>query len=224
MSAEGEIGGIYLERAALQQHADILKSQGWSVETEAPVAGFRVDLVARRGGQTRYYEFKLAGGAREGGLAARLAQLQSIARREGAAFRLVFVRPPRRMTIEIEGIETALLNALVDDVPSEVQDIAGHTLVDDVSGVDLTLIEIHGTLAHVGGSAALGVTLQTGGGEHVGTEEFPFEFEATVDLAAMVVTEVHVTSMDLTSWYGDIEPDDSEEETPDDEDGPKPPF
>jgi hypothetical protein len=210
------IGGIYLERAAAEELAGNLVKDGWTVERESDVGGSRVDLVARRAGETVFYEFKLAGSTASPGWAAHLVSQQQLARRKGAAFRLVLVRPPRQMDLEIDGVDRMLFERFVQYPPSEVSDIAGHTLIDEVEGVDLTSVRIRGTIAEIAGEAVLGVTLQTGGGEEIGSESFPFTFSATLDLAAGRADEVEVHEVDTTSWYGDDEGLDEEPSSEDD--------
>lgn len=78
--------------------------------------------------------------------------------------------------------------------------------------MDLDLVRISGTTADVSGDASLAVTLQTGAGEEIASELFPFAFSARLDLVAQRADEVDVLEVDLSSWYGD-EPDD-------DDDGP----
>jgi hypothetical protein len=196
------IGGEFLERAAAEELGVRLSGEGWQVERDAEVDGSRIDLLARRGDEAVFYEFKLAGSPSPSDWAAQLVSYQQLARRHRAAFRLVLVRPPREMELEIEGIEHMLYSALARSPPWQVADIAGHTLIEEVEGVDLTAVRIRGTLAEVEGEANLGVTLQTGGGEFVGSETFPFSFSATLDLV-QESAEVEVHDVDLSSWYGD---------------------
>lgn len=221
MNVEAGISGIYLERAAMDELADNLKADGYEVERAARIGDVQVDLVARRDAETIYYEFKLAGTGPSDGWASQLAHVQRLARQNGASFRLVLVRPPRQMTIEVDGIERALRDALVARVPTEVADIAAYAEVDDVSGVDVTTIEVRGTRAEVRGDASLLVTLYSGDQEVVGSEAFPFEFSAELDLAEGSA-EVRVLSVDTTSWYGPLDEDDDPES--DDGDKTTPPF
>lgn len=220
MKVQGQgIDGVFLERAAAEELASKLTDDGWAIEREADVDGNRVDLVARRDGEAVFYEFKLAGTASPDAWSKELVAQQQSARRHGARFRLILVRPPRQMELEIEEIEQMLFLALSESPPWQVADIAGHTMVDDVSGVDLTSIRIRGVLAQVEGEASLGVTLQTGGGEHVSSETFPFSFSATLDLAAGLAGEVEVHDVDTTSWYG-AEEDEDDDGDPRKQDGP----
>jgi len=197
------IGGFFLERAAADELSEQLSRDGWMVEKEADIDGSRLDLVARRGSETIFFEFKLAGSPSSDDWSAQLVALQQLARRHGAAFRLVLVRPPRQMELEIDGVAQMLFNALVQHPPWQVADIAGHTLIEEVEGVDLESVQIRGTIARVRGEANLGVTLQTGGGEAIGSETFPFAFSATLDLAEGRADEVEVDDVDLSSWYGE---------------------
>lgn len=200
------IGGVFLERAAAEELASKLTSGGWEVQREAPVDAMRVDLIARRGKEVVFYEFKLAGARADDGWASQLLSYQKLARQHGAAFRLIMVRPPRQMDLEIDGAERMLFEFLVQYPPSEVSDIAGHTLIDEVVGVDLDSVRICGTTADVSGDASLAVTLRTGAGEDIGSELFPFAFSAKLDLVAQRADEVDVLEVDTSSWYGD-EPD-----------------
>ena len=197
------IGGEFLERAAAEELASKLASGGWEVQREAPVGAMRVDLIARRGEEVVFYEFKLAGASAYDGWASQLLAYQKLARQHGAAFRLIMVRPPRQMELEVDGVERMLFEFLVQHPPTEVSDIAGHTLIDEVVGVDLDSVRISGTTADVSGDASLAVTLQTGAGEEIGSELFPFAFSAKLDLAAQRADEVDVLEVDPSSWYGD---------------------
>lgn len=198
---------MFLERAAAEELASKLTSAGWEVQREVPVGATRVDLIARRGKEVVFYEFKLAGASAYDGWASQLLSYQKLARQYGAAFRLVLVRPPRQMDLEIDGVERMLSDFLIQYPPSEVSDIAGHTLIESVVGVDLGSVRISGTAAEVSGDASLAVTLQTGAGEDIGSELFPFAFSAKLDLLAQRADEVQVLEVDTSSWYGD-EPDD----------------
>lgn len=197
------ISGVFLERAAAEQLCESLAREGWDVTREAVVDDHHIDLVARRGSETVFYEFKLASSPSPSDWSSQLVSVQQLARRHGAAFRLVLVRPPREMHLEIENIERILYEALVERPPHQVMDIAGHTMIDEVEGVDLTAIRVIGSKAEVEGEANLGVTLQTGGGEFVSSETFPFTFSATLDLAQGHAETVEVHEVDTTSWYGD---------------------
>lgn len=213
MKAQSQgIGGVFLERAAAEELASQLTSDGWEVQREAPVDGMPVDLIAHRGEEVVFYEFKLAGASAYDGWASQLLSYQKLARQHGAAFRLIMVRPPRQMDLEIDGVERMLFEFLVQHPPFEVSDIAGHTLIDEVVGVNLDAVRISGTTADVSGDGSLAVTLQTGAGEDISSELFPFAFSAKLDLVAQRADEVDVLEVDTSSWYGD-EPDD-------DDDGP----
>ncbi|MDX2210410.1 MAG: hypothetical protein SFV20_08635 [Sphingopyxis sp.] len=204
------IGGVFLERAAAEAFASKLTSSGWEVEREASVGAMRIDLIARRGEEVVFYEFKLAGESAYDGWASELLSYQKLARQHGASFRLIMVRPPRQMDLEIDGVERMLFEFLVQHPPLQVSDIAGHTLIDEVVGVDLDSVRISGTTADVSGDASLAVTLQTGAGEDIGSELFPFAFTAKLDLVAQRADEVDVLEVDLSSWFGD-EPDDDDD-------------
>jgi Holliday junction resolvase-like predicted endonuclease len=204
------IGGVFLERAAAEELASKLTSGGWEVQREAQFGALRVDLVARRGEEVVFYEFKLAGASANDGWARQLLSYQKLARQHGAAFRLVMVRPPRQMDLEIDGVESMLFEFLVQHPPSEVSDIAGHTLIDEVVGVDLVSVRISRTIADISGDASLAVTLQTGAGENIGSEIFPFAFSAKLDLLAQRADDVHVFQVDTSSWYGDERGDDED--------------
>lgn len=196
------ISGVFLEHAAAEELAENLVGDGWVVEREVQVGDNRVDLVARRGNEAVFYLFKVAGSTSPADWADHLIALQQLARQNNATFRLVMVRPPRQMELEIEGVERMLFEWLAQHPPMEIEDIAGHTLIDGVGSVDLTSVRISGTIAEVSGEAILEVTLQTGGGEEIGSESFPFNFSATLDLATESAEDIDVHEVDTTSWYG----------------------
>jgi Holliday junction resolvase len=214
-----DVTGKFLERAAVEQTAARLEAEGFKVEREKSLGPLRVDLVAKRDDETSFYEFKMAGADQYDGWADRLLQLQRMASKSGASLKLVMVRPPRKMTIDIDGIDEILLAYLAEHIPSEVADIAGHTQIDEIGGVDVTSIAVIGTIAEVAGQASLGVTLLTGGGEFVSSEYFPFSFTATIDLATSIAEAVLASDFDLSSWFGDQDDEASQSEDDQGQDG-----
>jgi hypothetical protein len=202
MSFSLEISAPFLERAAAEQLAASLMAQGYHITREARVNDVMIDLIAERNDHKIFYEFRSAS-APAVNSALQLRAVQKAARDNAASLRVIFVRPPRAKLIEVDGIERLLENEFRERVPNQVAEIAGGTIVDEVSNVEIYSILLKHGRAEISGDANLSVTLTTGGGEPIDSLSFPMSFRAILDVAENELLESEVTELDDSVWYGD---------------------
>lgn len=108
MKIEPAILGRHLHEAAVEQLANDLRREGYSVELEPRYGNMRPDIVARRGNEAIVYEVKAVGTSSRH----RLSDLARVARDLGAKFELVVVRPQRDIDIVMDGIGRILVGTL----------------------------------------------------------------------------------------------------------------
>lgn len=202
MSRIIDISAPFLERAAIDEFAERLRQAGYETVKETKVHDVIVDLIAKRDTEVTFYEFKLPA-SEKNKASKQVAKIQKLAREQGAKFSLVIVRPPIPREIEFEGLNQLLEEYFRENVPNEVADIAGGTLIDEVADVEIMSLAIGKDEIHLVGDATLGVTLTTGSGEPIDSLGFPISFEATVGLADRQLINAHLTGIDDTVWYGD---------------------
>lgn len=200
MRIEPAILARHLHEAAIDQLVRQLESEGWTTARDVPLGAgrWRADLLARRDGTAIVYEVKSS--SQEGGQAQGLARA---ARELGAGFRLVFVRPPRTIRAEVEGIGELLTEALSDPLNDDLAQLSDRTIVDGVSDVDVGVIEVRGAEVKVEGSGAVDVTLTAEGGDlEVDRLSLPFTFRLTLGPDRKAVGEVQI-EIDTSPWYGE---------------------
>lgn len=207
MIVDPAIAARHWEQAAVEQLEKELSEQGYEVQRDAWLGKRRADLIARRGDRFTVYEFKVVGQGAPRGWADQVVALRDEVRAEGGRFELVVVRPPRTIDITIDGIERALQQALMEEVPRELVEISSRVTIDNVSDVDLSSLEWRDQELGVTGDATVQVTLYSEGGEACATENFPFSFHARLNRSNHV-EELSEVEIDLSSWTGESSSDD----------------
>ena len=106
--------------------------------------------------------------------------------------------------VEVEGLETLLSNAIVNDIPSELDSLSSHTRVLGISDIDITSTTIGRDGIQVAGTGVVLVELEySGGEERDGLNEeidFPFSFDLALT-QALELEQVVTLSVDTTSFY-----------------------
>jgi Holliday junction resolvase len=200
MRIEPRIAERHWQAAAVEQVAEQLRAEGYEVRRQARFGDLRADLLARKGSDVLVYEFK---SPTEGGddWAQQVSLLRERAVKRGARFHLVFVRPPRESHIEVEGVEAALREALQKQFPAELDELSGHTMIEDVTGVEIDSIEVRQHETRVEGEATVSVSLNNEN-ETWATESFPFTFDVALDRGGRLA-RISDLNVDTSSWFGD---------------------
>jgi len=193
----------YLEAAKAEQLERELTAQGYVTERAKRMNGSIYDLVAERGDERIAIEVKaqsrLAEQARE------VTRLRERAFQLGfTEFRLVVVNPPRARQIEVEGLDSALRTYLVENPPSQIDELSGHTLIEDVSGPEIDEIEVTREGTRVAGDASLELLLQYGEARDGATMHvtLPFRFDVILGLDGEII-EARSIEVDTASLHGD---------------------
>jgi Holliday junction resolvase len=194
------IADRHWEQAAVEQLCHDLQEQGYAVEREVAFGKLRADLVATgRDGTVTLFEVKVPSRGRTPGWAHQAVALRAQARALGGRFKLVLVRPPRDVAVEIDGLEAALLDALTRTPPAELASLESGARVEAVDAVYLDEVKMHGQTVEVAGEGSLVVDLLESDGGSFLQEDFPFSFRAVFDETNQVASLSDV-SVDLSSW------------------------
>lgn len=193
------------EEAAIEQTAEDYLQQGYSVEREAKIGRLRADLVARKDDKVIVFEFKSGRwDAKKTRAATRIRNY--VAHELAGEFRLVLVNLPQEREIFIEGIERILYGILCEDT-SQVDILATHVTLGEVSDVDISGVNIDEERIGVIGSGSVSYELQYGSdsdmrrGDGVrSSESFPFTFHLYLnhDLSVGEAEEIEV---DTSRFY-----------------------
>jgi hypothetical protein len=203
MRIREEIAKRYWHEAAIDELVDKYATQGYDVQKDGQIGNYPADLVLKRGNELVVIEVKSGDWNPE-----KTRQVQKI-RNEvvhqlGGKFNLVLVSPPQEKSIEIEGIEDALLEAFATN-RGELDKLSPHTTIETISDVIMTAVSVEKNRVHAKGSGVVSVELNweadTEKDEVVSSSDsYPFEFEILLDENLKIV-EIVTLTIDISSFY-----------------------
>jgi hypothetical protein len=192
----------YLEAAKIEELEESLRDDGYRVERDALVGGQVFDLLAQRDGERLVYEVKAR--TRLGQNGDEIVRLRAAAVEAGVAgFRVVVVTPPRATVVKIEGLEAALLEHFLEELPSEVDQLSYQTRAKYVKVYEIDLVDVRRDGSRARGRAALRVELNFRGKTDridLSTDEplgFDFDIELGPDLKLARVNEIKIDLSDF---------------------------
>ena len=192
----------YLEADKIEELADDLSREGFSVEREASVGDQQFDLVARRNGEIVVYEVKARSRLKES--ADRLSQLRAAAREAGVtSYRLVVVNPPPEVKVAIDGLDTELFGYFLEELPTEVDELSYETHARRVKVLEIDSVDVRRQGIRARGRGALYVQLNflgqtpTNGMTVEEGLEFAFDVELGPDLKLAGVNSIKIDVSDF---------------------------
>jgi len=191
----------YLEEAKIEELAHEYESKGFTIAKDYHDAGATYDLVASRGQAKIAIEVKAR--AALSSHTEEIKRLRTIAQDRGYSFQLFIVNPPLERQIQVDQLETLLLQYFIDHMPEELDELSSHTSIDAVSEVDIRAITVTQAGFDVTGVATIEVALEYGGGEErdgVSWEmAFPLDFALSIN-HQFEITEVEELVIDTSSF------------------------
>ena len=195
------------EKATIEQLADEYRSKGYLVKTDAKVGPYRVDIMAEKDSEVTYIEVK---SGKEGPDAKRRikSMIDYFKEIPHAHFQIYVSRYPEPPVIEFDDIDQVLYNYFMANIPSELDALSTHTLIDDVNSVSVTKIQV-GEDIFVSCNGMVSVSLQYGSDAEQEDEEkpfimsFPFEFEGTLiyEKNGYSVVDCNLLHIDTDAFY-----------------------
>ena len=205
----------YLHDIAIEQIAEEYQEKGYTVSKEEQLGKkYRADLIARKGNETVVVEVKSGKMSPEG--KQKITDLANYVREQGNyKFLVVIATPPKEKKLEIAEIEDLLTESMIEDFPSELDELSTHTRLEEVTDIDIDEISIDGTSIFVSGDGVVSVELQFGsdGDQNAGDgfknhDSFPFDFEITLEYDAehkLKIANIDKLEIDTSSYYDNPE-------------------
>jgi len=203
MRIREEIAQKHWREAAVDELANKYATQGYEVQRDAQIGPYPADLLVRKGDELVVFEVKSGDWSKE-----KIKQVQTVRNevihRLGGRFNLVFASPPQEKSIEVEGIETILVDRLRHD-PQELRELATTSTIENVSDIVVTAVSIEKNYIRAEGLGTVSVTFrwrstaENGSESSVTTaESFPFEFTILLDGNLQVIEVTHL-KIDVSS-------------------------
>lgn len=202
--------GKYLHDSAIEQIAEDYIQKGYQISREEKLGKYRADLIARKGNESIVIEVKA--GKLTPDRRKQIANLADyINSLGGYKFRIVIATPPKEKKLEIEELEVLLTHYILNDLPSELDELSSHTRLGEIYDIDIDEINISGENIFVKGDGVVSVELQFGsdsdqdkGDGHKTYDNFPFDFEITLGYNSrkeLEITEIDKFEVDTSSYY-----------------------
>lgn len=145
------------------------------------------DLYAEKGDDKRAYELKIGKNKIQ---KKQFAILQEEAKKLGAKLYVIYLEIPRSSEIYFDGINQIIYEDLINDLPSEIDALSTHTMIESVDDVEINTIRISNGVVKLSGAGTINLHLQFGsnfdlkndnGMEH--EDAVDFFFRLSIDIA-----------------------------------------
>lgn len=196
---------------AIQQLAEEYTEKGYKVEKESKIGKFQADLIAIKNDEKIVIEVKA--GRMDSSRKKQLAKLADyINSLGGYKFKVVIATPPKEKNIQISEFEDMIFDYLINDLPSELDELSTHTTIETVSDVEIHDLIIHRkNEINVIGQGVVEVRIQFGsdgdarrGDGHFQYESFPFDFDLYLSYridGKLSINEDANIDIDTDSYY-----------------------
>jgi hypothetical protein len=194
-----------LHDAKISELIETYSKNGYIAQKNVKTESSEFDLVVRNDSQDRTiaFEVKLLPLTKETRDA--IEHLREDANRLGYEFRLVTIARPTRLSIDIEWLDNALFDYLIENTISDIDELATHVQYEDV---EITVDAIHVTednaTANVHGT--IDVELRYGSNSDIANDigfttsySVPFEGELQINLSSQTVDDASLR-VDLSEW------------------------
>jgi len=196
----------YYHAAAAEQLRDEYRNQGYDVNLEERIGPYRIDMVARKGEETIFFEIKTGDVRAE--TKRRIKDLSEYIKKEypKGKFLLLAVRYPDDDTIEIDGIDGILFDYFVSNgTPSDLDELSTHTIIDDILDVTINRIEIshEGIWIDCEGQVSVDMSYGSGKDEESFGMTFPFFLKGTLQYKGdeLKLDDVEEFRADTSEFY-----------------------
>ncbi len=193
--------------AKIQELIDNYSKRGFSAERNAFVDNQEFDLLLHNSdkSQTLAFEVKIPPVTKDD--INKIEQLREKSAELGYNFRLVTVSRPTEYKIEIDWLDDAVLDYIINqEKPEDIEGKATHTFYEGVD-IDIESMTIHGTIATIQATGKIYVELQFGSGSDLAKDDgllidetFPFEGQFELDITNKSVINASI-DVDDSDWY-----------------------
>ncbi len=171
------------ERATLLELEDRYKSMGYLVYEDYRFGKFVCDLYVEKDDVKIAFEIKsrqICNNSKQ-----HMDAMRQYLQKMGVHYRVVIAPRPVQRQIVVEEIEQTIFQALLDNLPSELDSLSTHTVPQEVEEVFIDSIKLNkGGLIEITGSSEVVVDLEydnLGDEELMFTESIPFNFNGILE-------------------------------------------
>lgn len=122
--------------------------------------------------------------------------------------RIVYIKPPSEKRIKIEDINEKIRDYLINDFPSDLDCLSSHTMIEDVSDVDISKIHVSHDGINIIGTCSIDVSLQYDSESDqknddgvISSDSFPATFDITFDFEMNI--EAANINVDTSEFFED---------------------
>jgi len=192
----------YMAKAATEQIASEYQARGYEVIDESKMPDIGADLIVKNDKETIVFEIKSGDWNDEKRQAVKKIRNRAL-HELGAKFKLVLVNVPAQPSIEIEGLEDIFFDLLPEYCADKLSSLATHTWIDEISDIEIEMLDIQKDEMEVQGTAVVSFGLQYASdgdfdrGDGIRTSgSFPLHFHVLLDRDLHVKT-VHSLELDI---------------------------
>lgn len=196
----------YLHEFAIEEVKDKYEKLGYRVLREYRIGSCVADLYAQKDKHKIFFEIKV--GKLNQHKKRTILKIKEIVneKESDAEFKLINISPPKKVQVEIIGIEDVICEYLAERPPEEIDVLSTHTRISDVTDIDIGEVKIDKNLIFLKGTFLLEVELQYGSDVDVkkdvgltSSDSFVTEFELEMD-GNWEINSLQ-TKIDTSSWY-----------------------
>ncbi|MEN3331997.1 MAG: hypothetical protein V7641_1362 [Blastocatellia bacterium] len=190
-----------LHNAKIEQLADNYKQRGFIVDEKAGDHNF--DLILRNDTTNQVIAFEIETLPLSQDAFEQIQQLKDQAKALGYEFRLVTISRPKKLDVEINWFNEALLNYLVSNEPIELRELGAEVLKVRKVEADIDSLFIEDNKALINAAGSIEVAIPKPESSHIfGTDLYtvlPFDGEFNVDMHSRQIIngKFHV---DTSEW------------------------
>ena len=196
---------------AIEQLADEYKAKGYIVEKEKQLGKYRADLVVSKDGEKIVFEVKTGRMSPE--RKEQIAKFTDYVNSLGDyKFKIIIARSPKEKNIQIVEFEELFFDYLINDFPSELDELSTHTILETISDIVIHDLIVHnGNEINVIGEGIVEVRLQYGsdgdarrGDGFYQYESFPFDFDLYLSYDSqkkLIINESASIEINTDSFY-----------------------
>jgi hypothetical protein len=189
-----------LHNAKIEQLADNYKQRGFIVDEKA--SDHKFDLVLRNDTTNRAIAFEIKTLPLSQDAFNQIQELKEQAKALGYEFRLVTISRPKKLDVEIDWFNEALLNYLISNEPTELWELGAEVLDIRKVKAEIYSLSIKDNEALINAAGSIEVVIPKPESIHGSTDLYtvlPFEGEFNVDMNSRQIIKgtVHV---DTSEW------------------------
>ncbi len=188
-----------LENAAIKQLTDEYQQKGYM--TSINNSDLAVDLRVKN--DTEEIAFVVKSGKMTKSASKKIVSLVQKCKKKGIKLQYVLINDPKTKSIEFEGIEDTFYSYLINNMPSDLDELSPYTVLDSVSNIEINKCDVtSGDAISLKGNGDVVVILNDNDKDIRYSESFPFAFDVnTVFDNKWIINDVNKLQFNTSNFY-----------------------